>query len=104
MAKCNNCALNAVYAVHYSASKDQLFCEKHLPWTINKHSINGNGNVTRLDVAPVKEEEVAKPTEPVEPTIKKSVKKSVPTPPVEEVVEAVEEPPLADLVEEFPTE
>ena len=42
MAKCDNCNTYAEYIVEHSVTNAQAFCEKHLPWHINRKKLGDN--------------------------------------------------------------
>ena len=88
MAKCNNCAVEAVYDVKYPTAKAQGFCEAHLPWFFKK------GDLPPYVLKIESEKDVVT-------TTKKPAKKSAPEP-VAVVVEPIVEEPIVPVVEELP--
>jgi hypothetical protein len=73
MAKCVNCDMYADYVVDHTGAASQTFCEKHLPWHINKKKLPAHvKNITAQPiVTPVVEVPVVEvPAEPVVEEVK----------------------------------
>jgi hypothetical protein len=74
MTSCANCTTAAVYLVNNKGAENQAFCEKHLPWFINRRALGDK--VQRLDAFPepvvvVTEVPYVAPEEPKKPSKKK---------------------------------
>lgn len=90
MTSCANCTAAAVYLVNNKGAENQAFCEKHLPWFINRRALGDK--VIRLDVVPpapasTYTEEPAPVAEVKEEPKKSSKKKAEVTPEPEAEVE-----------------
>jgi hypothetical protein len=82
MAKCANCNLYAEYVIEHTGADSQTYCDKHLPWHVNRKKLPPHvKNITAQPVvAPV-----------VEPVVETPIIETPVAPVVEEAVPVVEE-------------
>jgi hypothetical protein len=72
MTSCANCSDLAVYLVKNAGAEDQVFCEKHLPWFINRRALGDK--VQKLDLVPAPKSEVIE--EPFVPPVEEPAKET----------------------------
>jgi hypothetical protein len=70
MAKCANCNAYADYAIDHTGADSQNYCDKHLPWHINKKKLPAH--VKNITAQPIVAPVVVEAPAPVEPVVEET--------------------------------